>query len=417
MMKVQATKAKQYRWQFVASVYGCSLFYFLFQGGKTALMLFIILNMLFVYLILGRWSGINKVSGTRSYSGHGAATHSAIMAGEALDVSLSVKIPGFFPLPYVIVRDSLVRHNGQTLSFETSFVPNWKRGGEVTYRTPPLVRGNYHFKDTECLSYDVFGLFEHTGQFRSDAKFSVLPQTVPLRQWNGFRQGIRGPYSHATASRSAKETTQINGVREYHHGDRLSRVHWNATAKTGQWKSKAFERESLPRTLLILDRHLNPQDGSVTERFELSVSVAASFIEHGFRDDTAMGLLSVGEETTILPPKSGADQRNMVLKHLTSVDADAAYPLYASLQQAQSAIEPGCFAIVISSETGEGVIQSMEWLSRKGVTPCLIHIGSPANRISGNVAWKRIVESRGWLVYDIKRLQDLPAALEGSVIA
>lgn len=416
-MNVHVTKDKKYRWQFIAFVYGSSLFYFLFQGGKTAFMLFVILNLLLLYLILGRWSGINHAAGTRSYSGLGTSGHSAIAAGESLDVNVNVKIPGFFPLPYVIVRDGLIRHNGQTLNFETSFVPNWKRVGEVTYRTPPLQRGNYQFKDIECLSYDIFGLFEHTGNIRSEANFSVLPQTVPLRQWNGFRQGIRGPYSHATASRSAKETTQINGVREYHHGDRLSRVHWNATAKTGQWKSKAFERESLPRTLLVLDRHLRPQDGSVTERFELAVSVAASFMEHGFRDDTAMGLLSVGEEVTILPPKSGADQRNMVMKHLTSVDADAPFSLYSALQQAHSAVEPGGFAILISSETGEQVIQSMEWLSRKGVTPCLIHIGSTANRISGNVKWKHILESRGWIVYDIKRLQDLPAALEGSGIA
>lgn len=412
---MEATKAKRFRWQFIAVVYFCSLFYFLFQGGKTSLMLFIILNLLLAYLGIGRFSGISKVSGNRMYAAQGAP-QGTIMSGGSLDVSLNVKIPGFFPLPYVIVRDGLLRHNGQKLSFETSFVPNWKRSGEVTYRTPPLQRGEYRFRETECLSYDVFGLFEHAGSFKSEAVFSVLPQTVPLKQWNGFRRGIRGPYSHAAASRSAKETTQINGVREYHHGDRLSRVHWNATAKTGQWKSKAFERESLPRTLIILDRYLPSYDGSSLERFELAVSVTASFIEHGTRDDTAMGLLSIGEKMTMLPPKSGMEQRNMVMKHLTFVDADAPLPIYKSLQQADSVIEPGSFALLISSETGGQIIQSMEWLSRKGVTPCLVHIG-PASKISGDVAWRRILEERGWLVFDVRQLQELPSALEGSGIA
>lgn len=412
---MDATKAKRFRWQFIAVVYFCSLFYFLFQGGKTSLMLFIILNLLLAYLGIGRFSGINKVSGSRTYAAQGAP-QGAIMSGGSLDVSLNVKIPGFFPLPYVIVRDGLLRHNGQRLSFETSFVPNWKRTGEVTYRTPPLQRGEYRFRETECLSYDVFGLFEHAGSFKSEAVFSVLPQTVPLKQWNGFRRGIRGPYSHAAASRSAKETTQINGVREYHHGDRLSRVHWNATAKTGQWKSKAFERESLPRTLIILDRYLPSYDGSSLERFELAVSVTASFIEHGTRDDTAMGLLSISEKMTMLPPKSGMEQRNMVMKHLTFVDADAPLPIYKSLQQADSVIEPGSFALLISPETGGQIIQSMEWLSRKGVTPCLVHIGS-ISKISGDVAWRRILEERGWLVFDVRQLQELPSALEGSGIA
>lgn len=414
---MQAKQTKKFRWQFIAVIYTTCLLYFLFQGGKTAFMLFIILNLLLIYLGLGRWSGIAKVTGSRGYVSLGAANLGTISAGDSLDVSLNVKIPGFYPLPYVIVRDSLLRHNGQSSSFETSFIPNWKRSGAVTYRTPPLHRGEYRFRETECLAYDVFGLFEHSGKFQSEAVFSVLPQIVPIRQWNGFQRGIRGAYSHAAASRAAKETTQINGVREYHHGDRLSRVHWNATAKTGQWKSKAFERESLPRTLLILDRHLPSYEGSMQERFELAVSVAASFIEHGSKEDTAMGLLSIGDKLTMFPPRSGLEQRNLVMKHLTFVDADAQHPIYSSLQKADSVVEPGSFALIISAETGGQIIQSMEWLSRKGVTPCLIHIGASASRISGNVSWKRLIESRGWLVYDIRQLQELPLALEGSVIA
>src|SRR5690606_8163749 len=137
-----------------------------------AFMLFIILNLLLIYLLLGRWSGINKVIGSRSFMSHGAASHEqSVTAGSKLDVSLAVKIPGIYPLPYVIVRDELHRHNGQKLHFETSFVPNWKRSGSVTYQTPPLPRGEYRFKHTECLSYDIFGLFEHSGRFSSEAVF------------------------------------------------------------------------------------------------------------------------------------------------------------------------------------------------------------------------------------------------------
>ncbi|MEK3882592.1 DUF58 domain-containing protein [Paenibacillus sp. PL2-23] len=411
---MEAKKAKRIRWRFIAFVYGCSLFYFLFQGGKTALMLFIILNLLLLYLMLGRFSGIGKVSGSRAYAAQGAA--GALQAGGSVEVQLKVKIPGLFPLPYVIVRDALHRHNGQALQFETSFVPNWKRTGEMSYRTPPLARGEYRFRDIECVSYDVFGLFEHAGSFRHDGVLSVLPQTVPLRQWNGFQRGVRGPYSHAAASRSAKETTQINGVREYHYGDRLSRVHWNATAKTGQWKSKAFERESLPRTIMVLDRYAPGGDAASRERFELAVSVAASIMEHGSRDDTAIGLVSIGDQLTMLPPKSGAEQRSLVMKHLTNVEPDAPQPIYQSLQLADSVIEPGSFALLVSQDTGSQIIQGMEWLSRKGLTPCLIHISSPGGK-SGSTAWKRILESRGWLIYEVRQLQELPAALEGSGIA
>lgn len=413
-----SVKSAKLRWQLVAVVYATSLFYFLFQGGKTSFMLFIILNMLLFYLVLGRWSGINKVSGSRAYASPGTtALDQSLSAGSSLDVSLNVKIPGYYPLPYVIVRDKLHRHNGQMLEFETSFVPNWKRSGQVVYQTPPLQRGEYRFIQTECISYDVFGLFEQTGQFGSEAVFSVLPQTVPLRQWHGVQRGIRGPYSHAIASRSAKETTQINGVREYLYGDRLSRVHWNATAKTGEWKSKAFERESLPRTLVVLDRNPLGYSSELTTRFELAVSAAASLLENGLKEDTAMGLLSVGESMTMISPKSGMDQRNLLMKHLTFVDADASRPLYASLQRADSLLEPGCFAIVITSEEGADVIRSMEWLSRKGIIPCLLHISSSVDKLHHHISWKQVLRERGWPVFEIRQLQELPVVLEGGSIA
>ena len=68
-----------------------------------------------------------------------------------------------------------------------------------------------------------------------------------------MRSGAKGGFSHASAARASRETTQINGIREFLPGDRLSRIHWGATAKTGQWKSKEFEREALPRTIVLLD--------------------------------------------------------------------------------------------------------------------------------------------------------------------
>ncbi|MGO4545671.1 DUF58 domain-containing protein [Paenibacillus sp. 2TAB23] len=413
-----AAKSKKLRWQLVAVIYVTSLFYFLFQGGKTAFMLYMILNLLLVYLVLGRWSGINRVTGSRTYTVPSAnALEQSLSAGSSLDVTLSMKIPGYYPLPYVIVRDQMQRHNGQKLAFESSFVPNWKRSGQVVYQTPPLQRGEYRFTHTQCMSYDVFGLFEHSGQFGTETIFNVLPQTVPLRQWNGIQRGIRGPYSHAIASRSAKETTQINGVREYLYGDRLSRVHWNATAKTGEWKSKAFERESLPRTIVILDRYAGGYAMELATRFELAVSAAASLLENGLKDDTAMGLLSIGDKLTMISPKSGIEQRNIMMKHLTFVDADAVRPLYSSLQQADTILEPGSFAVVITPDTGADVIRSMEWLSRKGMTPCLLHISSAVDKLSGNTSWKNVMRERGWPVFEIRQLQELPTVLEGSGIA
>ncbi|GLX66844.1 DUF58 domain-containing protein [Paenibacillus glycanilyticus] len=411
MSAVKGMKTRK-RWRLIAFIYGAALLYLLFQGGKTALMLFVILNVLLLYLVLGRWSGISKVSGIRSYrlSGAAALSDQSLTAGSTLDVQLTVKVPGVYPIPYVLLRDKLLRHNGQQLKFEASFVPNFKRAGEVLYQTPPLERGEYRFDSTECISHDIFGLFEHSGSFGSEAVFSVLPQIIPLRQWHSIQSGFRGPYSHAVAPRAAKETTQINGVREYLYGDRLSRIHWNATAKTGDWKSKAFERESLPRTLIILDRYSADYPAPAMDKFELAVSAAASLIDSGLKGDTAIGLMSSGKKLTMLPPKSGVDQRNVLLRHLTFVDADAEQGLYKSVMAADSRLEPGSYAIIISGTSGKEAILSMEWLSRKGLTPCLMHIGG-VKRLEEQS--RLMIRSKGWSLFELKQLQELPAVLEG----
>ncbi|MDG0812063.1 DUF58 domain-containing protein [Cohnella rhizosphaerae] len=61
----------------------------------------------------------------------------------------------------------------------------------------------------------------------------VLPRTVELQEWRHLRKARTGQIEQRASSLWARETTQIDGVREYIHGDRMSRIHWNATARTG----------------------------------------------------------------------------------------------------------------------------------------------------------------------------------------
>ena len=76
-------QTKGYRWWLVAFLYASCVFFLLFQGGKTSLMLFMIMNVLLVYLILGRWSGIARVTGTRKLNHKGSREH-ALAAGTRL---------------------------------------------------------------------------------------------------------------------------------------------------------------------------------------------------------------------------------------------------------------------------------------------------------------------------------------------
>ncbi len=209
-----------------------SLGYLLFQGGKLALMLFVIMLILSVYLLLGQWSGIKRTQGTRVlHTAEGATT---LEAGSTLGVKVQLQIPGFWPIPYVFVKDRLYHKNGRELTFEATLVPDWRRRADWEYRTPAMRRGHYTFGRTECVTEDIFGLFEHRGELELPQTISVLPQTIAIRDWQQYHQMVKGANHHSSTTRAVRETTQINGVREYIYGDRISRIHWNATAKTAR---------------------------------------------------------------------------------------------------------------------------------------------------------------------------------------
>ena len=47
----------------------------------------------------------------------------------------------------------------------------------------------------------------------------VLPKTIPIRDWKYFHHLAKGIYDHSAHARALRETTQLNGVREYVTGD------------------------------------------------------------------------------------------------------------------------------------------------------------------------------------------------------
>ena len=409
MMAMARRKTVLTVWCVLACLIGSFLF-LIFQGGKLASMLFAVMLILSAYLTMGRWSGITKAQGKRSISGIGS--DGLVPAGTPVSVQIQAEIPGFWPIPYVMVKDRLVRRGGGEMTFDASFVPDWRRRGTLEYTTPPMRRGFYYFGSTRCTTEDIFGLFEHSGVLEMPGSFGVLPQTVPIREWRQYRQMMKGMHQHSASTRAMRETTQINGVREYHYGDRLSRIHWNATAKTGEFKSKEFERESLPKSILVLDR--NRKSYGDEEQFELAVSIAASLLEFASRRDIALGLLSVGKEATYFDPTRSAMQYRLMLNHLVDVEADGAHSLLHVLKNHARAFAPGSFFALITPQWSEPMRQVLDWLESVDMNPC--HFWLPQTTAKAQEeGWMNELRKRGFAGYAIHALGELPRALGGRV--
>ncbi|MEF3354334.1 DUF58 domain-containing protein [Paenibacillus sp. GYB006] len=385
------------------------LFYVLFQGGKTSIMLFGMVSLLSIYLVLGKFNGTGRTKGERKLTS-GNAHADLLHAGDQVQVRLDLQIPGILPLPYVVIREVLKRHNGESWSFEESLIPNMRGNGTLVFQTPPLERGKYHFTDTECVSEDIFGLIEHKGKFQAQGSFRVLPRTVFIPYWQLYDRNSKLSGPQTAMMKSRRETTQINGVRDYVYGDRLSRIHWNATAKTGQWKSKEFEHESVPKTMIILDSRALGYKNS--EQYELAVSTAASLLEYGSRERMGMGLCTLSEKTTCFQPTDSLNDRYKMMHHLVDLDSSGTGNLLSGVQESIRFFPQGAFFVLISAEHNSEIMETLRFAGSRGMTACHIQIISKSEPKSES-EWISMLRTRGIKGYRVSDLQELPSVLGG----
>jgi uncharacterized protein (DUF58 family) len=218
-----------------------------------------------------------------------------------------------------------------------------------------------------------------------------------------------GAFQRTTSALWARETTQIDGVREYIHGDRLSRIHWNATARTGDWKSKAFEREALPRLVIVLDRQADAY--RTAEGFELAVSAAASLLELGLKRGMPVGLVSVGRSGARWFGSGRAPvSREELLDHLVDVEADGTVPIVRLLADMAERYEPGVFCVIVGPASAAGGSGTLDAIAAKRMVPCYINIREHARRDDARQAeamWERTFAAQGWPFFSISRLEDL----------
>lgn len=359
--------------------YFSSMFFYLFQGGRSSILLFGVFNALLLYLLFCHVVGMGKLEGTRRIGG---SDHNdkQYMAGQSIPVSVSIKHRNFIPLPYMKIEDQMTRHDGTVVSYSGTVIPTLKSGVEWKYALSDLKRGVYHFQQMTCTTYDVFGLLEYKRNLMSEDHIQVLPKLLTDVNWEQLLSGKRGLFHLHSQDRYAKESNQQSGIREYVHGDRLSRVHWNATARTGHWKSKDFEKEAMPKGVVILDRYWAREtvSSSATEGFEALVSISGSLLHYGMQQQQLFTLISPGSELWSSSNFVGAASYWQAMKHLITVEATSERPLSILLQRALLDIPSGSTLMIVTSDHTREMLTAVTMLKQKGYLPVIFYSRSAA---------------------------------------
>jgi uncharacterized protein (DUF58 family) len=223
--------------------------------------------------------------------------------GDTVAIALRLHNCGGIPVAWAVVEDLLPPH---ALAFRP---PNLEVRGQrmqivalgsrksktLLYQVRCNQRGYYQLGPTLIETGDVFGLHR---RYRIEGEphfLLVYPRIVPLP---GYNIASRKPLGEIVlAHRLYEDPTRIAGVRAYQRGDPLARVHWRATARTGQLHSKVYEPSAVAGATIVLDLHRAAHDPRHEPlRSELAITAAASLAYAVFQTGEQVGLVTNGRD-------------------------------------------------------------------------------------------------------------------------
>ena len=223
--------------------------------------------------------------------------------GDAVAVVVTVKNNGVSPIPWVLLEDLLPRqallHQPPSLGIQGRRMKlamiRGKRQQTVLYRLDCNRRGYFQLGPLVLETGDLFGLHRRWRVATSPHFLLVYPRVMPLE---GYEIASRRPIGEVRMSyRLYEDPTRIAGVRQYERGDPLNRVHWRATARTGELHSKVYEPSTIVGATLLLDFHQAahaPQHEP--HRSELAITTAASIANAVYEMGQQIGLVTNGRD-------------------------------------------------------------------------------------------------------------------------
>ncbi len=311
------------------------------QGAFFAWFLFYFMTAVLLYEAAVAWYGLRHVDVERELSAD------RLSAGQKLEIKVTLRRSGWWPHFWVRIRDDLPeRWLHDESDAERVLLPLWQKTRTFVYDIRNLQRGVYRIGETTLETGDVLGLVRSVRHYQRTNEVLVYPRVVPVRGWSGYHPeelGLRQP-----TRRRAEESTTVLGVREYIPGDRLSRIHWPASARRGQLQAKEFELHVTSELLFIIDAARSSFPTGSRERFELEMTIAASLMRHAFDLRRQFAMTMHGSRVVSLPAGNTQALLFRALQELAMAEPDGRTDFAQSFARIAQEAPQGTTLVVIS---------------------------------------------------------------------
>lgn len=302
--------------------------------------------------------------------------------GEVIELRTEVENRKLLPLSWLKIWDAIpsavgpeddrfltLTHIPEQGLIESVFSLRWFERDWRVYRLLLRKRGLYRVGPPRLESGDLFGLFEKAQELEWSEFLTVFPTPLPFE---ALKLPPDDPFGdRRTRRRLFEDPNQPMGVRDYCPEDEFRRVHWPATAHTGNLQVKVYQPVSAQVMVVCLNVSTFPRywEGIYPALLEHLLRVSATVLQQGVRDGYRVGLISNGtlahaDQPFRVPPGRSRDQLAHLLTALAGVTPIVTGPFDRFLMSEIPHLPYGATLVVVTalltSEIQEALLRSKQ---------------------------------------------------------
>lgn len=304
--------------------------------------------------------------------------------GEEVSLQLEIENRKLLPLSWLRVQDpwpKAVGPDDEELLAPTHipdeglltnvFSLRWFERARRVYTLKFRKRGVYTVGPARLQSGDLFGIYESVREAGPVEKLTVFPALRPFRE---LALPPEDPFGDRRSRRRLfEDPNRPMGVRDYTPEDEFRRVHWPATARTGEVKVKVYQPTSAQVMVVCLNastfsRHWEGTNPALMEHL---VQSAATLVEQGVQQGYSVGLISNGclsnsDQPFRIPPGRSPRQLAHLLEALAGVTPVVTASFERYLLREIARVPYGATIVIVTAVTRPELAEALVSLKQHG---------------------------------------------------